>query len=99
MGENVASTIEGKVASINGAGDLVTDIDSAKLSDVPRDQSVSVSFGPHETIGIHEKNHGEPDSTLIAILGDSGFLEIGIVGMSINEMLGIDVGTTITVKW
>ena len=99
MGENVASTIEGTVASVNSAGDLVTDIDLARLADVPRDQSVSVSFGPHETVGIHEKDHGEPDSTLIAVLGDSGFLEIGIVGLNISEMLGVGVGAQITIKW
>ena len=99
MGENVATTIKGKVASINDVGDLVTDIEVERLNDAPSDHSVSVSFGPHETLGIHSKDHGEPESTLIAVIGDSGCLEIGIVGLSISEMLGVGVGTDITVKW
>ena len=95
----MANAIDGLVTSINENGDLITDITAENMAAAPRDVSVSVVFGAHETVGIFAGNHGEPDSTLIAVLADSGFLEIGIVGMSIHEMLQINVGEKITVKW
>jgi len=100
LGEmGLANMIEGSVTEISKSGDLVTDITSGQLKDVPRDQSVTVSFGPHETVGIHTKDHGEPDSTLIAVVGDSERLEVGIVGISIHEMLGVQIGEKVVVKW
>ena len=95
----MANLIEGSVVSISDAGDLVTDIGEDQLNGAPRDTSVTVSFGPHETNGIFTADHGEPDSTLIAIVGASGFLEIGIVGLSIHDMLQVGVGEKISVKW
>ena len=95
----LANCIEGTVTEINAAGDLVTDISNQQLTNVPRDQSVSVAFGPYETLGIYAPDHGEPDSTLIAVIGSSDFLELGIVGMSIHEMLKVGVGEKVEVKW
>ena len=60
---------------------------------------VKVQIGPHETIGVHPADHNEPEATLIAICGDSGFVEIGITGINISEMLGIPVGEKVTVSW
>jgi S-adenosylmethionine hydrolase len=97
--KNLATSIEGTVTQVNDAGDLITDISVEMIESAPRDQSVSVSFGPHETLGIFDKDHTEPESTLIALVGPSGFLEIGIVGVSIHEMLQVGVGEKIVVKW
>ena len=77
----------------------MTDIDEQQLHDAPRDTSVTVAFGPHETNGIFSADHTEPDSTLIAVLSEGGKLEIGIVGMSLHEMLQVDVGEKIKVSW
>ena len=37
--------------------------------------------------------------TLIALVGSSGKLELAIVGDSAAEMLGIAVGTPVTITW
>ena len=91
--------IEGTVTAYTEAGSLVTDIAHAALRDVPRDDSVTVSCDEHETIGIYEPDHGQPDFTLLAILGPSGFLELHIVGDSAKMMLGVRLGEQVKVQW
>ena len=91
--------IKGKVQSIGQTGDLITDITNDQIVDAPNDESVTVSFGPHHTLGIYESNHQQPDSTLLAIRGSSGNLELTIVGISLSEMLGVGPGEEVEVKW
>ncbi len=95
----MSSNIEGSIASINESGDLVTDIPNDKIKDLPSDDSVTVTVSEHHTLGIFPPDHNEPESTLIAVFGQSGFLEIGIVGLSISDMLGIGVGESVSVTW
>ena len=95
----MSNLIEGIVESLNESGDLVTDIPNAALDKLSSNESVRVAVGPHETIGIHLSEHNEPDSTMIAVLGKSGNLEIGIVGMNMSEMLGIQIGQQVKVIW
>ena len=91
--------IEGKVGSLTNTGDLVTDIPVAKLADVPSSTEIRVKVGDHETLGVFPLDHGEPAGTLIAVLGGSGFVEIGITGISIHEMLGLGVGENVTLTF
>lgn len=95
----MSNLIEGQVKAINEAGDLVTDISVQSLAEAPVDDSVRVAVGPHETVGIYGTDHQEPEATMIAVRGSSGCLEIGIVGMSISEMLGISAGEKVVVRW
>ncbi len=95
----VSQRISGRVTRINQRGDLVSDIANAQVSSLVGAANVEVRFGEHFTQGIFPLDHGEPESTLIAVLGDSGYLEIGIVGVNVHEMLGVDVGQTIEVTW
>ena len=94
----MANRIDGLVVSISETGGLVSDIDVKKLTGVPRDESVSVQVGGHKTIGIFGEQHGQPESTLIAILSDSGALRIELTGISISEMLGLKVGEKVVVQ-
>lgn len=91
--------VDGTVESIGAQGQLVTSIENGVLVDAGQDESVTVKFGDHTTIGVYPENHGQPDATLVASLGQSGFLEIEIVGISISEMLGIKTGVPVTVTW
>lgn len=95
----LANQIKGTVKSITDCGDLITDISNDQIVEIPNDDSVSVKFGPHQTIGIHDPNHNEPDATLLAMRGSSGFLELTIVGVSLSEMLAIQPGEEIEVCW
>jgi S-adenosylmethionine hydrolase len=92
--------IDGKVEKIGESGQLVTDISIEKLTQVPRgDDSVKIKFGGHETLGIFPASHGQPDSTMVASEGESGFVEIEIVGISLSDMLGIKIETPVAISW
>ena len=95
----LANLIEGSVSAIGESGNLITDISVEQLADTPKDENTIVKFGDHETLGIYETNHGQPDATMVASLGPNGFLEIEIVGISLSEMLGIKTGEKISVSW
>jgi hypothetical protein len=90
-------SVQGVVRHISPSGALVTDISNPQVASWVGDLSVVVSFGEHETNGVHPADHGEPPGTLVAVLGASGFVELEIVGADLHEMLGIDVGQPVTI--
>ena len=91
--------IEGTVISITESGNLVTDISADRLRGVPHDERVSIICDEHQTIGLFDATHPEPDFTFMAILGASGHLELTIVGDSAAMMLGIRKGEKVVVTW
>jgi S-adenosyl-L-methionine hydrolase (adenosine-forming) len=94
-----AGKITGTVQAIDSFGNLVTDITSTALVDVPRGETTTVTCDEHETVGIWNTYGDQPEMTLMALVGSSGHLEIAIVGESAALMLGIRVGTPVVVKW
>jgi len=95
----LSNQIDGEVASCDSAGNLVTNIANDSVAGLVGDENVSVKFGDHETFGIFPTEHGEPDATLVASLGQSGCVEIEIVGISLSDMLGIKPGVQISIAW
>ena len=94
-----SNKIEGSVQAIDSFGNLITDIPSAALESAPRDESVTIECDEHETTCIFRTYADQPEMTLIALIGSSGHLELAIVGESAATMLGIAVGTPVTVTW
>jgi S-adenosylmethionine hydrolase len=94
-----SSRIEGNVVAITAAGNLVTNITSEQLEGAPRDERVRIRCDEHETNGIFPVNHGEPESTFLALLNGDGALELAIVGLSAKDMLGIRVGERVIIEW
>lgn len=94
-----AGKITGTVQAIDSFGNLVTDITSVALADVPRGETTTVTCDEHETCGIWNTYGDQPEMTLIALVGSSGHLELAIVGESAAMMLGIKAGTPVVVKW
>lgn len=95
----MASRIEGKVVAISAQGNLITDITSEQLQRAPTDERVRILCDEHETVGIFQAGHSEPESTFLALIGPQGALELEIVGLSASEMLGIRVGEKVAVEW
>ncbi len=95
----MAHKIEGQVVSISEQGNLVTDIPCAALAAAPRDSAVSIRCDEHETVGLFTSGHSEPEMSFLALLGDSGCLELTIVGDSAKVMLGIRLGEPVSVQW
>lgn len=95
----LSNCIDGTVASCDTSGNLVTDIPNDSVAGIVGDENVSVKFGDHETFGIFPADHSEPDATLVASLGESGFVQIEIVGISLSDMLGVKAGLKVAVAW
>jgi len=95
----VPGKIEGSVVSYSEDGNLVTDIPHDRLRTIPSVSDVSVVCDEHETVGIYPLDHKEPNFTLLALSGSSGFLELSIVGDSAKAMLGVRLGEKVLVKW
>ncbi len=91
--------LEGRIESIDSFGNLISNIPAEKLEGVPRGESVTIECDEHQTQGIFRTYSDQPEMTLIALVGSSGKLELAIVGDSAAIMLGIRVGTPITVTW
>lgn len=92
--------IQGTVRSIDSFGNLVTDIAADKLTDVPTDpEQVRVRCDEHETQGLFRTYDDQPQMTLVAIIGSSGYLELAIVGDSAQMMLGVRTGAPVSVIW
>ena len=95
----MANKVEGTVASVTSEGGLITDISIESLAAAPRDENVKIVFGGHETFGLYPSDHDLPDANMVAMIGDSGFVEIEIVGVSLSAMLGIRAGESVSVTW
>ena len=91
--------IEGTVVAFGPTGNLVTDIPHDRLKGVPAGDGVKIICDEHETVGIFPADHPEQPCTLMAILGESGFLELTIVGDSAKIMLGVPLREKVVVKW
>jgi S-adenosylmethionine hydrolase len=89
----------GRVQSIDSFGNLITDITESALVDVPRSEGTTITCDEHQTLGIFRTYAEQPEMTLIALVGSSGNLELAIVGDSAALMLGVKVGTPVTVNW
>lgn len=96
--KKLSTSIAGKVVKIGPSGSLITDIENEQLLNVPHDETTSIKFDAHSTVGIFPADAEQPMGTLVARTGESGCLEIEIVGMNLSEMLGINVGETVSVS-
>ena len=95
----LSNKIEGSVRSIDSFGNLVTDITADMLAAAPTDESVHIYCDEHETHGIFRTYNDQPEMTLLALIGSTGYLELAIVGDSAAVMLGVSVGTPVTIQW
>jgi S-adenosylmethionine hydrolase len=94
-----ANKIVGTVQSIDSFGNLITDISADALAKAPRGEETAILCDEHETRGIFTTYADQPEMTLIALVGSSGKLELAIVGDSAAAMLGITIGTPVTITW
>ena len=91
--------LKGEVVSITDAGDLVTDISVTDLVAVPHDEQVCIRCDGHATSGIFLADHDQPEMTFIAVEGESGFLELALVGDDASRFLGIKLGANVSLEW
>lgn len=95
----MANRVDGKVVTVDGHGNLVTDITREMLARAPNDDSVVIHCDGHETYRIFSDFSDQPAMTLVAVFGSDDQLVIAIVDDSAKIMLGVDVGETVEVRW
>ncbi|MEM6330319.1 MAG: SAM hydroxide adenosyltransferase [Planctomycetota bacterium] len=91
--------IEGVVAAVDAAGDLVTDITAQQLAACPRGSGVTVRCDEHETQGLFDAQASHPPMTLVAVIGTDDRLRLAIVDDNAAAMLGVAAGAAVTVTW
>lgn len=91
--------ITGQVVSVTNTGDLITDISVGDLEAAPRDNSVTIKCEGHMTAGIWPTDHQQPEMTFVAFEGESGFVELSLVGDNASLYLGIKSGSKISLSW
>lgn len=95
----MSGRIDGTIVSVDGAGNLVSDIPAARMRGVPTDERTTVTCDEHHTVGLFSTGHNQPPMTLIAIIGGSGCLELSLVDDNAHLMLGVGTGEKIFVRW
>ncbi len=91
--------IEGEVVAIDSFGNLTTNVPVEMLADVPRDQRTTVECSGQQTSGVAATYGQRPESSLVALVGSGGCLELAVVGGNAAEKLGATVGEPIVVRW
>jgi S-adenosylmethionine hydrolase len=97
--QQVANRIDGEVVEVDSFGNLITNITTAMLEGVPRNESVTICCEEHETQGIFATYSDQPTMTFIAHVGSTGRLELAVVDENASAMLGVRVGAPVRVRW
>lgn len=88
--------IEGEILDVDSFGNLITNITSEHLAGVPSAAAL-VSCAGHVAQGISTTYAENPPSSLVALVGSSGLLELAVVGGSAARLSGAGVGTPVVV--
>jgi S-adenosylmethionine hydrolase len=91
--------IAGAVESIDSFGNLISNIPAERLSEASADHELTVVCSEREIRGIVAAYAQRPFSSLVALIGSSGRLEVAVVGGHAARTLNARIGDAITVSW
>jgi S-adenosylmethionine hydrolase len=91
--------IKGTVVSFDSFGNLITDITARMLATVQDRSQLKIECGRHIVYGLVQTYGDVPGSSLVALVGSSGFLELAVVNGSAAQSLGVSVGEEVRVRW
>jgi S-adenosylmethionine hydrolase len=94
--------IVGKVVFIDDFGNLITNIDKKKLSEVCRagqEKKIQVEVGSHVIEGLFETYTNVPSKTPVVLTGSCGYLEIAVNKGSAAFVLNAAKGDNVRVKY
>jgi hypothetical protein len=91
--------IEGEVLDVDSFGNLISNVTSDLLAAVPPNAAIRVACGGREVPGLASTYGKHPRSSLIALVGSSGMLELAVVDGSAARLLDAGVGAPVTVVW
>lgn len=91
-------SLKGEIIAVDSFGNLITNIEMADLTDVPK-KSVRIRVENHETTGIFNTYSDVEPYTLIALVGSNQQLEMAVTQENAYELLGVRVGMTVELLW
>ena len=90
----------GKIVAIDDFGNLITNIDFKKLSEVPlrgKDKKIQIHIGSHVITGLSETYDSLPSKTPLALIGSRGYLEIAVNKGNAARVLNAGKGDNVRV--
>jgi S-adenosylmethionine hydrolase len=91
--------IVGSIESVDAFGNLISDITEELLPEQTGDRELTVRCGRWEVQGIVRSYGQRSRSSLVALIGSSGRLELAIVEGDAARTLNAAIGDAITVSW
>jgi S-adenosylmethionine hydrolase len=91
--------VVGSIQSVDAYGNLISDITAEGLRQAAGALELTVLCKGREIRGLIDAYGRRPPSTLAALIGSSGRLELAVVGGSAAETLQAKTGDAITVRW
>lgn len=88
----------GQIISIDGFGNLITNIESAQVGQIPATESI-VTCNERQVHGISPTYGLHPPGTLIALFGSHGHLELAIVNGNAARTLGAQISDAVVLAW
>lgn len=93
-----ARRLQGPVVHIDRFGNLITLISERMLGPGPPDR-IKIVVGSQTIAGIHRTFSSVAPGALVAYIGSSGYLEIGVHNGNAAELLCATVGMNIELQW
>ena len=91
--------IEGHVLAIDSFGNVVTNITSSMLAQVPADRSIRVACRGHQTAS-HVRTYGQQSTgTLVSLVGSNDRLELAQVQGNAAALIKAEVNDPVVVSW
>ena len=91
--------IEGEILHVDSFGNLISNIAVELLADALGGAAASVFCAGHVIHGISTTYAEKPPSSLVALVGSSGRLELAVVGGTVAGTLNAGIGTPVSVTW
>ncbi|HOO57114.1 MAG TPA: SAM-dependent chlorinase/fluorinase [bacterium] len=89
--------VEGSVVHIDKFGNYITNINNANLSEINKG-ALLVSIGGYTIMGLSKTYSEKEPGELIAYVGSTGNVEIGVVKGSAVDVIGLPAGSWVTVR-
>ncbi len=91
--------IKGMIVSFDSFGNLISDIPASLLTEAVKTSSLLIRCASHDVRRIVPTYSAEPKSSLVALIGSSGMLELAIVNGNAAQTLGVPIGEEVKITW
>jgi len=91
--------IQGHVVHVDGYGNLITNIAKTDYDILSKDKSLQIKFRNYALTKVLKHYYDCKGGEAFAIFDSNGFLEIGIKEGNANQLLGLEYGSMVSIKF